>query len=744
MAGRSAGEAWYEVAAKIDKLDDALDKADKRIEQTGDKAERGLSGRLTNALGKVGGGVATVAKTALIAGGVAVGGLGVIGGIAVKGAAEWETYNAQFTTFLGSAEAAGDRMKELADFGARTPFELDEIVRADRVLTAFGIHSQRNLEAVGNAAAASGATYEEVATTFSRVTAGQFGEAFQRLAELGIATRADLEMKGLEFDKGGSYVGTAEDAAEAVTQIIEEKFGAHGDVPSVMESMSNTTAGQFSNLQDNLAQTFREIGAILLPVVKAMIDGLNTALPVLKDFFIGVFTQAKPILEGVGDVLGDMLNLIATIFDDPSQIGDFGDQFAGMGGLVVSAVEFIQSAIEQAWPILLSAFESALQIAQAVFPVIMDVATAAFTAIGDVVDAVAPVVTDALTWISEEVVPPLLEVFEGLHAWIVENWPTISAIIDTAAQIIGGALEAVINVLKVLWPIVVEIGRVVIPIIGAAFEAVLPFIQGFLEVLSGLIDWLNQNFMPAVETVGAAFAAVWEAVGGFFTGLWNGLLQVVGTIVGTMIGIIKNIIGIAADIPGPWQEGAQKMRDSLEDMEEAAKTWGKDTDTTLTSSYEEQRRKAGYYGSLTAQAYANSFADSGDYLAQKIATMQATGMRYMEAASPPKYGPFARIDEWGANTAEAYAEAFGAKGRDLARYVASMQEEAQRALQPDVGANVSSTRTIEAVLRLKIEGDPEVVRAIPGGAAGVSEALTKMIDATGLLRSLRHEVLVAG
>src|SRR5689334_12204776 len=65
---------------------------------------------------------------------------GLIGSM-VNGNGEFERYNSQFTTLLGSASAAKTRMDDLAKFAATTPFELPDVVKADMALQNFGFHA---------------------------------------------------------------------------------------------------------------------------------------------------------------------------------------------------------------------------------------------------------------------------------------------------------------------------------------------------------------------------------------------------------------------------------------------------------------------------------------------------------------------------------------------------------------------------------------------------------------------------
>lgn len=734
MPGSNVGEAWYEIEARQNKLRQSLDAADKRVDATAKHAEKSLGGRITGALGGLGSAIGSTLKVAAIGGGAAVAALGAIAIPAVKGATEWETYNAQFAALLGTADKAQERMKQLADFGARTPFELTEIVQADKVLTAFGVHSQRNLEAVGNAAAASGQSYSDVATTFARVTAGQFGEAFQRLAEMGVATRKDLEMEGLKFDKAGSFTGSAEQATEAVTRIIEKKFGAHGDVPSMMDAMSNTTAGQFSNLQDNIAALFRNVGAVILPLVRTLIDGLNKAMPVIQQVLIDTFERVGPIMKVVGDVIGQVMGTITSAFSGSGAAGNqFGDVMKTVGGIVQTII----AAWQQNWPTV-----------QALIVNVM-------TIVRNIVAQVVPIIAELFSYVAKNVLPALLEAFNGIATWVVANWPMISGVIQAAGRVIIGAI-------KLIWPIIENTARVVFPLIGAALSLLLPVVEGVLNdigtafevmsklvgiaidvittIIDGVISFFQGTFLPAFDRIGETFSAVWQAVAGFFTSIWNGMLQVVGSIVGTMIGIIKNVVGIAADIPGPWQDGAKKQKAALESMESAAKSWGKNTQTTMTTSYREQRRLAAQYGSSTAQAYADGFAGMGGYYAQKVATFQASGRRYLQSASPPKEGPLHNIDKWAVNTARTYADAFASQGAYIGRAIASALTPAAGtvAAAPGVSggtavsAPVSSGGGIGGMLSVNVQFQ-SLVAPTPAQGQAVARAI-----APELVRELRR------
>ncbi len=101
------------------------------LTELGQTAERteGILGRLTGSTGSLINklGALGLASMGFKAAGDALSGL-------VQGNADMEAYTVQLGTLMGSADKAKDRLAELAKFGAETPFELPELVRAEKVL----------------------------------------------------------------------------------------------------------------------------------------------------------------------------------------------------------------------------------------------------------------------------------------------------------------------------------------------------------------------------------------------------------------------------------------------------------------------------------------------------------------------------------------------------------------------------------------------------------------------------------
>ena len=109
----------------------AQNQASAVLKQVGDDTEN-----LTNFFEK------NMDKAALMATGV-VGSLGLMGKAMVDQAATMEQNRIAFETFLGSGKKAGDLLKQLSDFAAKTPFDLPQVVEGSKRLLAFGVSGEQ-------------------------------------------------------------------------------------------------------------------------------------------------------------------------------------------------------------------------------------------------------------------------------------------------------------------------------------------------------------------------------------------------------------------------------------------------------------------------------------------------------------------------------------------------------------------------------------------------------------------------
>lgn len=197
--------------------------------------------------------IAGMAKNAALAiTGSLVAGVGML----IRQGAKMETLRTGFISITGSANKAAAVVKDLNDFAAKTPFQLNEISSAARKLLATG--SQRSalteeLKFLGDVAASSGNSIDEIAAIFTKVRAkGKVElENLNQLAERNIPIFDELRKvtgdANMEFGAGAVSVA---DFTEALRGMAEQGGIADG----AMENLSQTVEGRITTLLDNASQ----------------------------------------------------------------------------------------------------------------------------------------------------------------------------------------------------------------------------------------------------------------------------------------------------------------------------------------------------------------------------------------------------------------------------------------------------------------------------------------------------------
>jgi hypothetical protein len=286
----------------------------------GAAVERGLA-RVKSAFSSLGGVALKVGKsllspfaalTALLGTGALASGLMSFVKGSSAAASSVESLTTQFTTLLGSATAAKQRMEEITKFAASTPFEIAELAATSKLLEVMGgklISTGDGLRLVGDAAAMSGQPIEEVGLhigrLFSAITSGtSAGESVNRLQELGLitgATKIKFEELAAAQKKGTAATLTGERALKLLQGVMSKAQGG-------MAALSATTEGKLSNMKDNITQLKVAFGNGFNDGLRIALDAANTKLPQLLAKFAEFGKLiGKTIEEAVG---GDMTRLV--------------------------------------------------------------------------------------------------------------------------------------------------------------------------------------------------------------------------------------------------------------------------------------------------------------------------------------------------------------------------------------------------------------------------------------------------
>lgn len=234
-----------------------------------------------------------------------------VGGAALKSAADLETLETSFISLTGGAEQAADMMKQLNAFTAKTPFQIEAVAKSARQLIASGTGIDEvngQLQFLGDIAATSGTSIDDIAAIFAKVNAkGKVElENLNQLAERGIPIFEALsEATGLPADALGAGAVSVEQFNQVLKGFSEEGGFAAG----AMLRLSNTVSGKFSTAMDNAKLAMASLGEQLLPIASKALDTFTS----LAQKFAQLDAGTKRIVLGIGAVtaaIGPMLVIL--------------------------------------------------------------------------------------------------------------------------------------------------------------------------------------------------------------------------------------------------------------------------------------------------------------------------------------------------------------------------------------------------------------------------------------------------
>lgn len=544
----------------------ALKKANDAVLDLGKAGETASQG--LDALGEMAtGALRRVGELAINGIGVLAGALIDFGKSAIDSNAQFEKFAVQFEVMLGSAEAAQARLAMLAEFGAKTPFELPQVVEADKIIQGFGLHSAEAaakfgssgediLRIAGDVASGTGAGFSEMALLIGKFSAGATGEAISRFQELGITTREEMTKMGLQFSKSGELLSSLPEAMKVVLKIMQDKYGG------MMDKQSTTFEGMVSNLQDWVGQMQRELGK---PIFDALKDSLGKVLELLnskqvRDFIsnlasgIGVaitsFTDfvgkaIEPfitgVMEGWGaiDVLatgiGNLLLLVGSGNPVLESMGNFLiNSAAGMQKFVSDALAPFILGLQQGWPLL-----DILTFGLGKFFLLIAGDNQLLKNLGAWFINEAPAAFEGFYNSVLEFIGPIIQ-------WVTENWPTVQAVFEEVMLFIGGLVDAVLvhikNVFDEIMPdLKNNVGNILKQM--QTFwdkhgEEVKTILAGILALVTIIIKNLISIIGAGLVLISGVISAFWSLVNGDTDSAYNTMLSSLETALDLMLGIL--------------------------------------------------------------------------------------------------------------------------------------------------------------------------------------------------------------
>lgn len=227
-----------------------------------------------------------------------------------KLAANLETTRIGFQNIVrdgGDAMAIFNDIKKFAD---STPFEFPELAKAGKTLLTFGVASDQlmtTLKNIGEAAAATGAPVDHLATIFG-----------QMISRGTVSMQDLLQFTNFGVDAFGAMAAATGKSREELQKLQEQGKLTRPYIEAIalgfaqiysgsIQQQAQTFNGQLSTLVDHLKNAAIAIGDDLLPLAKLLISALNGIAGAVSSGFGSIAIQIG-IAVGAGKLLGPMLD----------------------------------------------------------------------------------------------------------------------------------------------------------------------------------------------------------------------------------------------------------------------------------------------------------------------------------------------------------------------------------------------------------------------------------------------------
>jgi len=271
--------------------------------------------------------------------------LGIAGGIALKSAANFEKLKTQLNVLTGSAEEGAKAFERLVKFSAGTPFQLDELVKANNTLMGFGVSAEdayNHLQMIGDIAAVSGGDLQGISVAFGQVAAAGrlMGQDLLQLINNGVPI-IDMLSNSMGVAKSEIKELVSEGAVTfpVLIKAFQQATSEGGKFEGGMAQLSQTISGIASTVKDNLNIAFAELGNEIFKAldIKTLAQDFIKFIQNLTARFKQLEPQTKKVIiivTGLVAAAGPLLVVLGTM---SSGIGLVASGFATAIPILIKA-----------------------------------------------------------------------------------------------------------------------------------------------------------------------------------------------------------------------------------------------------------------------------------------------------------------------------------------------------------------------------------------------------------------------
>jgi tape measure domain-containing protein len=278
-----------------------------------------------------------------------------LGGVALKTASDFEQLEVRLQTLTGSAKAGRKQFELLQKFSAGTPFQLQDLVKANNTLLGFGLSAEDSfiaLQQLGDVASATGADLQSIAVAFGQSSAeGKlFTRDIRQFINQGVPA-VDLlaESMGVARSEVFTLAEEGKISFKVLQDAISQATSAGGKFAGATKAQSQTIAGLFSTLRDNVSLALGELGKELVRAfdLDKLVTDLTNKVKAVTTVFKAMSSDVKKQMLIFAGVLGASGPALLALKGIIAVITFLSIKFVALVA-VVSGIGFIfKSAFEQ-------------------------------------------------------------------------------------------------------------------------------------------------------------------------------------------------------------------------------------------------------------------------------------------------------------------------------------------------------------------------------------------------------------
>lgn len=434
---------------------------------------------------------------------VAIGGLGVT---AVKASAEVKAMNSQFEQTFGSMQnEASDAMNRVATESGILQTRLQgvgtSIYAFAKSSGADSAEAMSLMETALRATADASAYYDRSLEDTSESLMSFLKGNFANDAQLGVScTETTRNAKAMELF-GQKYNDLSEiQKQQTLLKMVTDAqalSGAMGQASRESDGFENV----MGNMKESVKQAGAELGAVLLPTVIKLIQGVTG----LVQKFSEMDDRTKKIIVVVAGLVAGIAPVLIVVGKVISSVGTIITNIPK----IVSGVKMVASGAKALWAIL-SANPIGLIITA------ITALVAGFIYLWNNCEGFRQFWIDLwenIKKVASQVVDAVVQFFTGLGESLSNIWNSI-------VEAVSGAWDTICNVVQVAGMFLGQLIQLMFDIITLPFRFIWENCKDtIMEIWDTISTWLSEK----LTAISDFFTSVWTAISDFFKGVWDAI-----------------------------------------------------------------------------------------------------------------------------------------------------------------------------------------------------------------------------